>query len=182
MKAARVALAWITEVSMSDHIQTIRGIINEHESIEEQVRQALRGIEDWQISLELTIASGKAAQIESLSVKQRRLVQALESLEDGMLGHNQREEHELLEFVGPAMIRGLSIQHREITEQLRSVRLLLNNTELKALNMTELAAKYPNIKKELENTYRLIVEHGKAEDIVLHLILKGVLANGEDAA
>ncbi len=167
---------------MSDHIPMLRGIIDEHKSIDEQIRQALGGIEDWQITLESTIVSGEVVQIESLSGKQKRLVQAIDDLEEGMLGHYQREEHELLEFIGPVMSKALRVKHREIIEQLRAVRLLLNDTDLKALSMEELTAKYPNVKKELENTCRLIIEHGTAEDIVLRLVLRGVLAKDEDTA
>ena len=167
---------------MLDQIQEIKGIIDEHETIEDQIRQALRGLEDWQIALESTIVSGEAVEIESLSGKQWRLVQAIDSLEGGMLGHYQREEHELLEFIGPAMSKALRIQHRDVLEQLRSVRVLLTGTDLKSLSMAELAAKYPNVKKELENAYRLIGEHGTAEDITLRLVLRGVMANAEDSA
>ena len=163
---------------MSDQIQTIRGIIDEHESIEQQIEQAIRSMEDWQITLESAIASGEALQIESLSTKQWSLVQAIDSLEQGMLGHYRREEHELLEFVGPVIGKALRIQHQEISERLRSVRLLLTDTDLKSLSMTELAAKYPNVKKELEDTYRLVGEHGRAEDITLRLVLKGIVAKG----
>jgi hypothetical protein len=95
-----------------------------------------------------------------------------------MLGHYQREEHELLEFIGPVISKALIIQHREILEQLRSVRVLLTGTDLKSLDMTELAAKYPNVKKELEDAYRLIGEHGRAEDTTLRLVLKGIVARG----
>ena len=161
---------------MSDQIQTIKGIIDEHESIDEQIRQALRAIEDWQLTLESTIASGEALQVESLSTKQWSLVQAIDSLEQGMLDHYRREEHELLEFIGPVISEALRIQHREILEQLRSVRVLLTGTDLKSLDMTELAARYPNVKKELEDTYRLIGEHVRAEDTTLRLVLKGIVA------
>jgi hypothetical protein len=65
---------------MSDQIQTIKGIIDEHESIDEQIRQALRAIEDWQLALESTIASGEASQVESLAAKQWSQVQAIDSL------------------------------------------------------------------------------------------------------
>jgi hypothetical protein len=163
---------------MSDQVRTIKSIIDEHDSIEEQVRQAFRAIEDWQITLESTIAGGEALQVESLSGKQWSLVQAIDSLEQGMLGHYRREEAELLEFIGPVMSKALRIQNREITERLRGVRLLLTDTDLKLLNMTELAAKYPNVKKELEDTYRLIGEHERAEDVTLRLVLKGIVAKG----
>ena len=163
---------------MSDQIQTIRGIIDEHESIEQQIEQAIRSIEDWQITLESAMASGEALQIENLSSKQWSLVQAIDSLEQGMLGHYRREEHELLEFIGPVIGKALRIQHQEISERLRSVRLLLTDTDLKSLSMTELAAKYPNVKKELEDTYRLVGEHGRAEDTTLRLVLKGIVARG----
>jgi len=163
---------------MSDQIQTIRGIIDEHESIEQQIEQAIRSIEDWQITLESAIASGEALQIENLSSKQWSLVQAIDSLEQGMLGHYRREEHELLEFIGPVIGKALRIQHQEISERLRSVRLLLTDTDLKSLSMTELASKYPNVKKELEDTYRLVGEHGRAEDTTLRLVLKGIVARG----
>ena len=161
---------------MPDQIQRIRGIIDEHKSIEEQIRQAVVGIEDWQITLESTAASGEAVQIESLSGKQWRLVQAIDSLEQGLLGHYQRGEKELLQFIGPVMSKALRIQHREILEQLRSVRILLTDTDLKGLSMTELAEKYPNVKKELENTYRLISEHCTAATVILRLLLIGVIA------
>jgi len=163
---------------MSDQIQTIRGIIDEHESIEQQIEQAIRSMEDWQITLESAIASGEALQIENLSSKQWSLVQAIDSLEQGMLGHYRREEHELLEFIGPVIGKALRIQHQEISERLRSVRLLLTDTDLKSLSMTELASKYPNVKKELEDTYRLVGEHGRAEDTTLRLVLKGIVARG----
>jgi len=163
---------------MSDQIQTIRGIIDEHESIEQQIEQAIRSIEDWQITLESAMASGEALQIENLSSKQWSLVQAIDSLEQGMLGHYRREEHELLEFIGPVIGKALRIQHQEISERLRSVRLLLTDTDLKSLSMTELASKYPNVKKELEDTYRLVGEHGRAEDTTLRLVLKGIVARG----
>jgi hypothetical protein len=161
---------------MSDQIQTIKGIIDEHESIDEQIRQALRAIEDWQLALESTIASGEASQVESLAAKQWSQVQAIDSLEQGMLGHYRREEQELLEFIGPVISEGLRVQHRELQEQLRSVRILLTCTDLKSLEMTELAARYPNVKKELEDIYRLIGEDVKTEDTLLRLVLKGIVA------
>jgi hypothetical protein len=163
---------------MSDQVQLIKGIIDEHDSIDEQVRQALLAMEDWQTTLESTIASGEASQVESLSKKQWSQVQAIDSLEQGMLGHYRREEQELLEFIGPTISEALRVQHREILEQLRSVRVLLTCTDLKSLDMTELAARYPNVKKELGDTYRLIGEDVKTEDTLLRLVLKGIAARG----
>jgi hypothetical protein len=93
-----------------------------------------------------------------------------------MLGHYRREEQELLEFIGPVISEGLRVQHRELQEQLRSVRILLTCTDLKSLEMTELAARYPNVKKELEDIYRLIGEDVKTEDTLLRLVLKGIVA------
>ena len=163
---------------MPNQVRAIRAIIDEHDSIEEQIRQAVRSIEDWQITLESTIIGGEELQVESLSGKQWSLVQAIDSLEQGMLGHYRREEDELIEFIGPVISKALRIQHREILDRLRIVRLLLTDTDLRSLNMTELAAKYPNVKKELEDTYRVIGEHGRAEDITLRLVLKGIFAKG----
>ena len=78
---------------MSDQIETIRGIIHEHKSIEEQIRQALGAIEDWQITLESIMASGEPVQVESLLGKQWSLVQSIEALEQGRLDHYERVEH-----------------------------------------------------------------------------------------
>jgi hypothetical protein len=167
---------------MPDQIETITGIIHEHKSIEEQIRQALGAIEDWQITLESMMASGEPVQVESLSGKQWILVQSIDALEQGMLGHYQRVEHELLEFIGPVISKALKVQHRETVEQLRSLRLLLTGTDLKFSSITELAAKYPNVKQALENNYRLIGEHDAAEDITLRLVLRGVMAKDEDKA
>lgn len=167
---------------MSDRIEKIKGIIHEHESIEQQIVQAIRSIEDWQISLESTLARGGPLQVESLSDKQWSVALAIGSLEDGMIGHFRREEKELLEFVGPVVCKALEVQHAELMERLRLVRLLLTETDLKSMSRAELAAKYPHVKKELEDTYRLIGEHGRAEDITLRLVLRGVIASADSDA
>jgi hypothetical protein len=163
---------------MSDQVGKIKGIMDEHESIEQHIVQAIRSIEDWQISLESTLTSEGPLNVEGLSAKQSSLVHMIDSLEDGMLGHFGREEGELLEFVGPVISKALGIQHTELLARLRVVRNLLTETDLKSMSRADLAAKYPYVQKELEDTYRLIGDHGRAEDITLRLVLKGVIARG----
>lgn len=165
---------------MPNRTQVVTGLMAEHETIKEQVRQAQEAMEDWQRTLDSAIAGGESVQIETLSAKQWRLVQAMHSLEQGLVGHYQREEQELVPLIGSLLGESLRIEHEEIERQLRLVRLLLTDTDLKALSMAELAAKYPDVKRDIERAYRLIVDHGSREDAVLRLLLRAVVDKGED--
>jgi hypothetical protein len=156
---------------MSDQRQIILNLITENENIKEQIQRAGEAIADWQRTLESEINHKQGSPMEVLSDKQWKLVQAIGFLEDGLFSHYQRKQKEIASFVG-LLGKALEIENTEIQEQLHRIRLLLTDTDLRRLSGTELSAKYYDIKRELEITYRLINDHILIEDAILRLLLK----------
>ena len=161
---------------MSDQSQIILNLISENGNIKEQTKRAGEAIADWQRTLESEINHKKGSPMEVLSDKQWKLVQAIGFLEDGLSSHYQREQKEIVPFVG-LLGAALEIEHTDIQEQLHRIRLLLTDTNLKGLSGTELSKKYYDIKRELEITYRLIDDYSSMEDIILRLLLKASTRN-----
>jgi len=156
--------------------QLILNLIAENENIKEQIKRAGEAIADWQRSLESEINHEKGFPMEVLSGKQWKLVQAIGFLEDGLFSHYQRVQKEIVPFVG-LLGDALKIEHTGIGEQLRRIRTLLTDIDLKSSSGSELAAKYDDVKRELDITYRLINDHSIAEDYILNLLLKVATRN-----
>jgi hypothetical protein len=154
----------------------ILNLIAENENIKEQIKRAGEAIADWQMALESEINHEKGFPMEVLSDKQWKLVQAIGFLEDGLSSHYQRAQKEIVSFVG-LLGEALEIEHTEIQEQLRRIRQLLTVINLKNSSGIELAAKYNDVKRELEITYRLIHDDSLAEDYILTLLLKATKHN-----
>ena len=161
---------------MSDRTQIILNLIGENEGIKEQLKRAGDAIADWQRTLESEISHKQGSPMKVLSDKQWQLVQAIGFLQDGLFNHYQREQKEIVPFVG-LLGEALGLEGDEIREQLDRIRLLLTDANLKGLSGTELATKYSDVKRELEITYRLIYDHAFIEDYILRLLLKATTHN-----
>jgi len=156
---------------MSDRTQIILNLIGENESIKEQLKRAGEAIADWQRTLESEISHKQGSPMKVLSDKQWQLVQAIGFLQDGLFSHYQREQKEIVPFVG-LLGEALGLEGDEIREQLDRIRLILTDANLKDWSGTELATKYSDVKREIEITYRLIYDHAFIEDYILRLLLK----------
>jgi DUF438 domain-containing protein len=161
---------------MSDRTQIILNLIGENEVIKERLKLAGDAIADWQRTLESEISHKQGSPMKVLSDKQWQLVQATGFLQDELFSHYQREQKEIVPFVG-LMGEALGLEGDEIREQLDRIRLLLTDANLKDWSGTELGTKYSEIKRELEITYRLIYDRCFIEDYILRLLLKATVHN-----
>jgi hypothetical protein len=156
---------------MSTQSQILINLLAEHEVIREQLQRAGEAIGDWQKIMESEITHKKGAPMELLSDKQWKLVQAIDFLEEGLFNHYQREQKEIDPFVG-LLANPLRIEADEIQKELRRIKLLLTDTNLKSSSGAELAEKYYEAKKDVEITYRRIYDHSMVDDYILRLLLK----------
>lgn len=161
---------------MSDQSHIILNLISEHENVREQLSRAYEAIADWQITLESEINHEQGSPVKALSDKQWNLVQAIGFLEEGLFSHYQREQTLIGPFIG-LLGKGLIIEQDEIGDRLRRIKLLLTDTKLKDLSGPDLAAKYYDVKRDVEATYRLINDHSLVEDSILNLLLKATAPN-----
>ncbi len=163
---------------MSDFLSKINEIIEEHRTIGSSVKLVGDSLSDQEAlaSLKSVRSDWPPGRWELMSEKQRKLMQMMSLLEDGLRNHFSKEEDLLPALLGEFLMQSLLLEHQEISGKIDEVRLLATDSKLEGLTEAELEARDSEIKRKISGFSRLIEEHADKEELMLEMVIRALKA------
>ena len=165
---------------MEDYRAMFNKIREEHLAIRGNIRLVGDSVSDEEALKVLTRARADwfPGRTEILSEKQKRLQQALSSLEEGLQNHFAIEAKYLPPFLGELFMRALLLEHREIAEQINEARSMAVAMKLEGLSREELLSKEAKIQQVVNGICQAVEEHAAKEETLLEMLEKGLQERG----
>lgn len=157
---------------MSDGLDILRKVIEQHRAIEGQIELVADSISDQEavVSLERAQPDWIIGRPEILSERQNKLKQIINSLDEGLKNHFAYEEKALPPLLGELLMRALMLDHQQIREQIDEAKSIVADTRLVGLSREELLTKESDMRQMVNNVCQLIKGHAAREEIILGIV------------
>jgi hypothetical protein len=161
---------------MEDYLAIIRRVIEEHQALRSNVKLVGDSIPDREAlsSLERTRADWVPGKPELLAEKQKRLLQAVSYLEEGLRNHFAFEGRALPPLLGDLFMRAILLDHQEIMKEIKNDKSMAAEARLEGLGREELLSKEAEIQETISNLCRLVEEHATREEAMLEMLRKAL--------
>lgn len=165
---------------MEDYKTMFKKIKDEHINIKENVKLIGDSVADPEaLSLlnELHTewkSSGKELMLE----KQNKLRQTFATLDEGLQNHFALEARYLPQFIGGLLVTALTLEHREIEDQIEAAKAMSLNMELEGLNHDKPMLREAGVHQTIDDLYRQIEKHIDKEEILLSMLEMGLRDSG----
>ena len=157
---------------MQGELAIIRRIIDEHQSIREHMKLVGDSVSDQEAlaTLRETHADLIPGRSDVLSERYKRVQQSISYLDDGLKNHFAFEEQALPAFLGELLIRGLVLEHLEISKEIDKARAVIAETEAEGLSREQLLSKDADMQQLVDNIRHSVEEHALKEEAILEMI------------
>lgn len=157
----------------------ITRIISEHHAIRGHIKLAGDTVNDIEalFTLERTQSRWSHTSVTALIEERDRLLQSINSLEEGLRNHFSFEEEALPSLFGDLLIKALLQEHHEISRQIADAKATLSSIELEGLDQRELFSKKALIQQKVDNLSWTIEQHAQHEEAILNLVKGAVQEN-----
>ena len=161
---------------MENYLATIRKVIEEHQTIREHVKLVGDSVSDREAltSLERARADWIPGRLEILVEGQKKLQQALSSLDEGLKNHFAFEGTALRPLLGELFMRALLLEHREIEREIDKAKSMVAKAKLEGLNREELLSKESHMQQMINSICLLVEEHAAKEEAILDMIKRAL--------
>ncbi len=161
---------------MAETENIIEKTIAEHHDIRENIRLTGDSLTDVEALFILRNAYSGLTQSPTgeLTVKQDRIIQALNALEQGLKNHFSFEEKELPSLFGPQLMKAIVFEHQEIAGQIRKAKETVAEIKLEGLDRQELLSRKTGIQETINRLLQAIEEHANNEETILKMMRKAL--------
>jgi len=161
---------------MEDYLAIINRVIEEHQVIRGHVKLVGDSVPDREAlsSLEKTRADWVPGRPELLAGKQKKLLQAVSYLEEGLKNHFAFEERALPSLLGELLMRAISLDHQQIIKEIEKDRSIVAETSLGEQSREELLSKEAEIQQTINDLCQLVEEHAFREEAILEMLRRAL--------
>ncbi len=161
---------------MEDYLAIIKRLIEWHQTIREHVKLGGDSISDREAltSLEKVRADWVPGRPELLAKTQKKLQQAISSLDEGLKNHFAYEEEVLPPLLGELFMRALVLDHREIMKEINEAKSIATETRLEGLSREELLSKESYVQQTISSMCHLVEEHLTREETILEMLRRAL--------
>ena len=161
---------------MEDHLAIIKRVIEEHQIIRGHIKLVGDSISDREAltTLEKARADWMPGRPELLVETQKKLQQAISSLDEGLKNHFAYEEEVLPPLLGELFMRALVLDHREIMKEINEAKSMATETKLEGLSREELLSKESYVHQTISSMCHLVEEHIAREEIILEMLRRAL--------
>jgi len=167
---------------MEDYLAIISRVIEEHQAIRGHIKLVGDSVSDREAltNLESASADWVPGQPELLVQRQKKLQQALSSLDEGLKNHFAFEGEALPTLLGEPLMQALVLEHREIMDEISEAKSMIAGAKLESLNREELLSKESTIQQAINSIYFLVEEHATKEEAMLEMIKRALEDKGQN--
>ena len=157
---------------MEDKLAIIRRVIEEHQGIRAHLKMVGDSVNDQEALAALHKAHATAipGQLGSVIEKQKKLIQAIESLTEGLNNHFYFEEKALPPLFGELLMRTLLMEHHEIKEEIDRASASVTQNSFEGKTREELMSQDVLTQETISSTLQLIEEHATKEEGILGML------------
>ncbi len=165
---------------MSDNLEIIRRVIEEHQYIRGHIKLVGDSISDMEaiFSLQKDQSGWSQSSIETLVDKQKKLQQSMSFLDEGLKNHFGFEEEVLPPLFGELLMQSLIFEHREIKNGISEAKSMVTGTRLEGLSQGELLVQKSRLQQVISNICRVVEEHAAKEETILKMMKRALEAKG----
>ena len=167
---------------MSDELTTINRVIAEHQQIRGYVKLVGDSVTDREAisGLQQARSDWVPGRLDILTEKQKKLVQAVSALEEGLKNHFDYEEKYLPPILGELLMRALLIEHQEINKGVDDAKRIVVATKLEGLSREECLSKEAELQDMINNLCQVIEGHAHREEIILEMLQRALKEKQSD--
>ena len=125
-------------------------------------------------TLQRTQSGWSHTSITALTEERDRLLQAINSLQEGLKNHFSFEEEALPPLFGDLLMKALLDEHHEISRQIASAKTTVADIELGGLDQRELLSKKSVIQQSVDSLCQIIEKHAQHEEVILNMVKKAL--------
>jgi len=118
-------------------------------------------------------SGGKELMLE----RQNKLRQTFATLDEGLQNHFALEAQYLPQFIGELLVKALTLEHREIEEQIETAKSMSFNMESEDLNHDTILRE-AHVHQIIDDVYLQIEKHIDKEEILLSMLEMGLRDSG----
>ena len=165
-----------------DRLEIIQKILEEHIAFRENVKLAGDSVNDPEALTRLMQARGdwtpgKPGDMQS---RQEQLQGTLSYLEEGLKNHFAFEEELLPPLLGELLMRGLKLDHRSISAEIRKAISIIGGIEMEGLSRDQLLDSQAQVKQLIINIGQLVERHASDEEALLRFAERAIREVGKD--
>ena len=159
-----------------DNLAIINKVIEEHQTLRGHVKLVGDSISDQEAIASLTKARTDwiPGRPEIMAEKQKRLQQALSSLDEGLKNHFDSEEEVLPSLLGELVMRAIILDHREIIKEIDKAKSLAADIQIEGLSRDELMSQESHIQRVINRISYLVEDHANSEEVILRMAEKAL--------
>jgi hypothetical protein len=163
---------------VADNLEIINRVIAEHRRIRENIGLTGQAVNDLEalFSLRKSFSGWAQSSIESLTEKRNHLQEVIDSLERALDKHFGYEELTLPPLFGKYLMNALIIDHKQIKEQMESIRKTLSDTAVDEPGRKELLLKKSDMEQSIIDVCQAIEEHAGHEEVILNMLRRSLEA------
>jgi len=150
-------------------VSVIDRIIEWHQTIKEHVKLIGDSISDREalMTLEKIRPEWIPGQPGVESEKQKRLMQVISFLDEGLRNHFAYEEEYLPPLLGEIFMRALILDHQEVKKEINEAKSMVAGVNLEGLSRDELLLRESAIQEKIARVCQIIEEHAGNEEIIM---------------
>jgi hemerythrin len=161
---------------MADTMTIINQTIAEHHNIHENLQLTGKSVTDIEalFILHQEYSGWSQSTIQELTDKQKHIMQAISTLEQGLKRHFSFEEKSLPPLFGETLMKALLHEHHEITGQIDKAKKTLSEFTAHGQNQPELLSRKSEIQETIRHLVQMVEEHANHEEVILKMIKKSL--------
>lgn len=159
---------------MTDHLDIIKNVTDEHESIKGNIKLVGDTIADTEAKriLKKLRSQWIPGQLDILSTRMEKLKAALNSLKAGLDNHFAFEEESFPPILGDMLMQALLIEHRQIKQEISDAEKLLVDINFEGLAREGIIAKEMQVQQVITRILHIIENHADKEETVMEMLRK----------
>jgi hemerythrin len=168
---------------MTDESSIIENTIASHHDIKERVKQTGDSLTDVEalFMLRQSYSTWTQASQEELASRRMQLLQALNTLEQGLIRHFSGEEKHLTNLYGAMLMKAIIHEHKGILKQIARVRQFITDLKLEGLEQQQVFAMKNDTQEAIHRLFQLLEDHSAHEETVLKMMKASLQAPEENA-
>ncbi|MFC1950914.1 hemerythrin domain-containing protein [Chloroflexota bacterium] len=159
---------------MTDHLNVIKSVSDEHQEIKGHVKLVGDTITNHEAAdtLQKLRSQWIPGQLDVLATRLDKLKAALSALNTGLNNHFSYEEKSLPSILGDTLMKAVLIEHKQIKEEIANVRKLLDGVDFEGLEREAIIAKEMQVQQVITRILHIIESHANKEETVMEMIRK----------
>ena len=168
---------------MSENLEAIRRVIEEHHTIRGHVKLLGDTVNDIEaiMALERARTDWVPGRPEALEEKRNSLREGLSNLEGGLRNHFASEHKVFPSLLGDLLTQAIELEHQAITREIEEARAMVAAPARDGLSRDELLGEESRVQQRIGTILQLVEGHASKEETVLDMV-RAALQEGEKGA